>query len=328
MSNDLLMLRGDPKDGFNLAVGEPAFLQWYTGFAGYRQLMAIDTRYPPYGGDALLIERIRATNPNVKKHVIVTVGAKHALSAAFYAFHERRTWPVRTAILPRPYWPSYPTLLKLAGYSVVSPENSLPSDLTIVTSPNNPDGAETIGDFDVWDAAYFHRTLYGATAVPNAKVSVWSMAKLYGLSGVRLGYATTDDDELAELMRKYVEITTSGVANDSQQRVAQLLELSPEVVAADHAQARVQLLKNGQIFNQYLGSYYVEARGVPVDGRGMFAWVRFPDADRVKRALAASKVTAIPGTACGASDAWWRFSMGHKPSYTEAACDALERALR
>lgn len=329
MSHDRLMLRGESAGSFNLAVGEPVFLQessWYTG----HQLLVgpADSRYPAFGGDDQLIELIRKTNLNAKEHIVVTNGAKQAILAALYALKSGNMDP--WAYFRPPYWPSYPTLLKLVGVSQASEREK--GDLNIVTSPNNPDGGESIEDCDLWDAAYFH-PVYRASAVPNCRISVWSIAKMYGLSGVRVGYATTSDAYLADKMREYIEITTSGVSNDSQKRVQKVLELqleSPNNMMAQYLKASQILAKNVEVFNFHLFNKLAEARGVAQwGGRGMFAWVKFPDAQKAATALAAANVKAIPGTACGETEpGWYRFSMGHRNSYTEQACEALSKALR
>jgi histidinol-phosphate/aromatic aminotransferase/cobyric acid decarboxylase-like protein len=128
-----------------------------------------------------------------------------------------------------PYWPSYPTLARHTRQEFTTIDNVPgswhPQSVTrVITSPNNPDGAESVGECEIWDAAYFH-WVYGAKAVPVHAVSVWSAAKLFGVSGLRIGCVTTDDADLAEKMRQYIETTTSGVSNEAQTRLAGILEI-------------------------------------------------------------------------------------------------------
>lgn len=339
MSNDLLMLRGEQDGSYNLAVGEPVFLQDAAFWCGPRAMPYADPRYPPYGGDPALIEKIRENLKHAKKHIVITNGAKQAILAAFYSYHKRSFQNKTSVVLPEPYWPSYPTLATLSNLYQVAPyevygqkEFGYSRYLHVATSPNNPDGSETIGDTDIWDAAYFH-WLYGAKAVPNATVSIWSAAKMLGLSGVRVGVLTTDDDELAELARQYVEKTTSGVANDSQKRLFDALDsmsVSKDRVAESYAHARRTLLKNGEIFGNSLANFVTEMHGVPTTGRGMFVWFKAVK-DRFDAACTAANVKVIPGSACGFQErngmAWYRMSMGHRNEYTAKACLRIASAL-
>jgi aspartate/methionine/tyrosine aminotransferase len=344
MSNDLLMLRGEQDGMYNLAVGEPVFLQDAAWWCGRKMGGPLDVRYPPYGGSERLIEQIRKSLRHAKKHIVVTTGAKQGLLAAFYAYARRTYQPKDHVLLQAPYWPSYPTLVSLSGgYSMGDPANVRPvpngwsGDLRVVTSPNNPDGAETMVDCDIWDAAYAH-WVYGSKVTPNATVSVWSAAKMLGLSGIRVGALTTDDADLAEYAREYVEKTTSGVANDSQAQLANILDAmstSPDMTASAYVKARKTLMTNGHIFICHLQRFVSEFHGVPATGRGMFAWFKAPH-DQMYLALQKSNVKIIPGVACGARGpyeigsngmGWWRMSMGHSNDYTDKALTALAAAL-
>jgi len=356
MSNDLLMLRGETSGYYNLAVGEPVFLQETAFWCAPKSVMTAEPRYPPFGGDPRLIDLIRHHIKQAKKHVVVTMGAKQALLAAFHGYKERGFQPKSDIVLDNTYWPSYPTLARLSGMrsttmSIASSfiertpqernhtkEYGYSKYMRVITSPNNPDGSESMENCDVWDAAYYH-WLYGAKVVPQHTVSIWSAAKLLGLSGIRVGFLTTDDDDIAQYAREYVEKTTSGVPNDSQKRLADVLDAmatSPDRVAEDYAKARNVLLDNGKIFGETLSSFCSEIRGVPTDGRGMFSWFK-SDAATMDRALSDSKVKVIPGNACGAlwpyeiganGMAWYRMSMGNNNKYTRDACEALAASLR
>lgn len=340
MSHDLLMLRGEEDGTFNLAVGEPVFLQQALSWATHPpNARPYNLRYPPFGGDEELIEAIRRTNPNTKKHIIITNGAKQALLAAFFAYKTNTHAPRSIITMDGPYWPSYPTLAALSGMVMDRQKNmpgawdEWPRNVHVVTSPNNPDGTLGAGECDVWDAAY-HHWVYGASCMPAHEVSVWSAAKMFGMSGIRVGMATTDNDELARLMREYVEKSTSGVATDSQDRLKMTLtsiEFSPSDTKASYLNARDTLRENGRIFGHYLTPFITEVYGVPnTNSRGMFAWFA-ASASHMDRALKTAKVRYIPGAACGVPEkkgiSWYRLSMGHTNHYTEQALKALNSAL-
>lgn len=338
MSNDLLMLRGEQDGTYNLAVGEPVFLQNSAFWCIQSDaIFMADPRYPAYGGDPALIEQIRGSFKFCKKHVVVTNGAKQALLAAFYAYRSRPLQCRSEVEHLAPFWPSYPTLAKLSGMTFTQLAEHGKSlgwqkQLKVITSPNNPDGSETLKTCDVWDGAYAH-WLYGYKAVPQHEVGVFSAAKILGLSGARVGILTTDNDDLAELAREYVEKSTSGVSNESQSRLRVALhEMNADKprVAACYAAARRKLLKNGEIFGNIIGKFCSKIEGVPVSGRGMFVWFEAVK-DKMDLALKNGGIRAIPGQACGvlAVDgmSWYRMSMGQENDYTEKALLRLRTEL-
>lgn len=342
MSNDLLMLRGEQDGAFNLAVGEPVFLQQRASWCQRRSTFGGDFRYPAFGGNQKLIDLVRrADRMAYHKHVVIATGAKQALLAALHAYRTRSSQPKSVVAMHGPYWPSYPTLVKMSGFAMidtrdapVSPvqEGAWDQTVRVITSPNNPDGSESMDTCDIWDAAYAS-WLYGATATPNAKVVIRSAAKSFGTSGLRVGWLSTDDDEIAQLAREYVEKTTSGVSNEAQARMIDILDMivsAPNMTNGDFAAARADLLQNGKSFARMLSNHISECAGVPANGVGMFAWFKAP-VDRMNAALEKSKVKVIPGFACGLKEengmGWWRMSMGHDVGYTERAIATLKQAL-
>lgn len=325
MSNDLLLVRETEPGWYNLSVGEPFFLQQNTPFNEKPFMSSVDMQYPPLGGRQELIDAIKKTNTLAREFVIITNGAKQALLAALYAYKEVYKKNTFTPLYS-PYWLSYPTLLQMSGYTEETNARYLDEAITISTSPNNPDGVETHNLCNIWDAAYYH-PVYGATYAPSQwTISVWSMAKMYGLSGARLGYATTSHIALAKAMAEYVEKTTSGVAVDSQKRVTEVLNSTCLNPCVDRfKKARKELLDNGEIFWKYLCQHIEVVKGVPESGKGMFAWANMPTL--TNEILQKAKVKAIPGYVCGVPGPWWRFSMGHSNIVTEMACESLSKAF-
>ncbi len=325
MSNDLLLVRETEPGWYNMSVGEPFFLQQNTYFNEKPFISTSDMTYPPLGGKQELVDLVKRTNTLAREFVIITNGAKQALLAALYAY---KVVFKKNTYLPmhKPYWLSYPTLLEMSGY--IEETNIVNTDraIHICTSPNNPDGIESFDNCDIWDAAYYSN-VYGATYTPRHWViSVWSAAKMYGLSGARIGYATTSHMALARAMAEYVEKTTSGVSTDSQDRLIKVLKdscLNPCVNRFETA--RKVLLENGRIFKDKLIKYIGDYAGVPRNGKGMFAWVNIPDLTPEK--LHKAKVRAIPGNVCGVDGSWWRFSMGHSNDITEMACESIAAQL-
>lgn len=329
MSADMQMARGAAEGEINLAVGEPYFLQ----DAVLRRLrvrpISRNMEYPRVGGEPELLEELRRQHPN-SKHIVVTNGAKQAIEAAFFAFKtvERRS----IVSHPAPYWPSYPTLAKALGldFNVAGPRSA---GIVCNTSPNNPDGSQDylMGTrFDLWDAAYA-QPLYGFHGIePLHRVAVYSAAKQLGLSGLRVGWLVTDDDDLANAASYFVEITTSGVSVLSQMHAAACMRALrdpnqlPENVE-NSFRARAALMANGASFQELIGDLTHQFYGVPRDGSGMFAWFAAKRPESFARALKDAKVKVVTGDACGErQDGWFRMSMGHRPEVTRQALERIK----
>ena len=208
------------------------------------------------------------------------------------------------------------------------------SGLQIRTGPNNPDGSLVKEKCDIWDAAYAHEVYGWDRTVPDAGISIWSAAKLYGLSGLRIGWLATWDEEVARKAAHYVEITTSGVSLYSQWHLADVIaaELqNNDEVKESYAEARAHLLQNSFIIRGALEPHCDVLDGVlkPMGPRlGMFGWVKAKKPVLFGAALEKSKVKFVTGEACGMYEhGWYRISAGHRLEYTKNAMDKLLGAL-
>jgi aspartate/methionine/tyrosine aminotransferase len=323
--DDLQMARGNIEGGYNLAVGEPEFLQKRLWFG---PLLDFSTSfpYPTIEGHKLLLSELKLKYP--KKHIVITNGAKQALSAAFYAYQQIDQ--IKGIVHDAPYWPSYPTLAKLSGLTF-NTKATLSKEIVCVTSPNNPNGSQPKWwrECDIWDAVYASQ-LYGHCEIPSRhEVAIYSAAKLLGLSGLRIGWLVTSNKEIAKQAANYVEFTTSGVALPTQlyagQCLAQMREACP-YAALD--KARADLLENGEIFKYYLGDRVVTYEGVPGDGTGMFAWFSVEDPYYFNEALDRVNIRLVSGPACGGSEKHYRMSMGLEPVKTDEALSKLRKELK
>lgn len=332
MVADLQMARGAVDGGYNLAVGEPVVVQQRLLFSDYK--IQGPFQYPTLHGEPSLMKELQAMYPG--EEVVISVGAKQALSAAFYAFKCVRD---RVGVYHTPpYWPSYRTLTMMQGLRFISePGLDMGRYIHCVTSPNNPDGRVVSGACDIWDAAYAS-PLYGWNGCePQALVRVYSAAKLLGLSGARVGWLVTKDQELARWARLYVEFSTSGVSVPAQLVVAQALDRHRRDWLSGHqlSLARGDILANGRVFNQVMGPYCQVVTGVPRHQQGMFAYFKVNDeliepGDRdFENACRLAKVAVVTGLACGETySGWYRMNMAQTTPYTEAALLAIKEQLR
>jgi aspartate/methionine/tyrosine aminotransferase len=227
-------------------------------------------RYTPAGGlpelkEAIAAKTLRDSGLEVTPaQVLVTNGGKQALYNAFAALLD----PGDEALLPAPYWTTYPESIRLAGgvpveihtdessgyrVSIEQLEAALTprTKLLVFVSPSNPTGAvyspaevEAIGRWAVekgiWvvtDEIYEH-LVYGdarfasmPTLVPELAercVVVNGVAKTYAMTGWRVGWILGPTD-VVKAATNLQSHATSNVANVSQ--VAALAAVSGDLAA-------------------------------------------------------------------------------------------------
>ncbi len=233
-------------------------------------------RYTPAGGlpelkEAIAVKTLRDSGYQISaSQVLVTNGGKQALYNAFAALLD----PGDEALLPAPYWTTYPESIRLAGgvpVEILTDETSgyrvtieqLDAALTprtkllVFVSPSNPTGAvytpaevEEIGRWAVahgiWvvtDEIYEH-LVYGdaefasmPTLVPELAercVVVNGVAKTYAMTGWRVGWIAGPAD-VVKAATNLQSHATSNVANVSQ--VAALAAVSGDLSAVAEMRA-------------------------------------------------------------------------------------------
>ena len=233
-------------------------------------------RYTPAGGlpelkEAIATKTLRDSGYEVApSQVLVTNGGKQALYNAFAALLD----PGDEALLPAPYWTTYPESIRLAGgvpvevhtdettgyrASIEQLEAALTprTKVLVFVSPSNPTGAvyspaevEAIGrwavDKGIWvvtDEIYEH-LVYGEakfasmpTLVPEIAdrcVVVTGVAKTYAMTGWRVGWLIGPAD-VVKATTNLQSHATSNVANVSQ--VAALAAVSGDLAAVAEMRA-------------------------------------------------------------------------------------------
>lgn len=241
----------------SFASGEPDFdTPDYITEAAHRALDLGITKYTPAAGTVELREaicnKLRADNGlnYDPSQIVVSNGAKHSLFNAFMA-----TLDVGDeAIVPAPYWLSYPELVKMAGGTPVfvptRAENGFkltPSELEraitpktkalVLNSPNNPTGAVYSRDeLDALAAVIERRPMYVISdeiyekliydgehcsiaacsdALKQLTVVVNGMSKTYAMTGWRIGYAAANKT-LASAMSSMQSHATSNANSIAQ----------------------------------------------------------------------------------------------------------------
>lgn len=239
------------------------------------------------------------------EHVVVTSGAKQGLLGVFYAL--RKLGQSHIA-MRSPYWSQMPEAIRLGGLGLhLSPEPSWGCSYLIV-SPNNPDGHVTspseawelrkkcdkLGTFLIHDAAY-HTPVYVEDPEPLADITVYSSSKMYGLSGLRVGWVVTPDERIKKLISDYVEASSVGVSVISQEVLANIIDHEkrhPSDMDVFHARASV-LLEDNKNLVRTLHPDVLDTSDMPE--HGIFGWFKPGPKFNPEKAM----VRIPPGSAFG-----------------------------
>lgn len=220
--------------------------------------------------------------------VVVCNGAKQALSAAFYAMRKNGTDYI---VYDKPYYPATPSLISLSGLVGLLPDEvdhdfwPASNVVRLLTSPNNPDG-DNLSNIEliehqsqgqvIHDAAYY-TDIYlpdNQIPIPIGNIQIYSVSKMYGLSGIRIGYAVCHKESLYNDVAEYIELTSAGVSAASQdiiRNVEQFFMDNPEKLSAFHNDARSILKKNRALLTLLDQNVLMP---MPCKSNSMFAWFK------------------------------------------------------
>lgn len=252
-------MKADGVDVVSFGAGEPDFdTPAHIRQAAIDALNAGQTKYPnPASGMAAARKAVcdsltRDANLHYEpRQVIITSGGKDAAYLAFHALLD----PGDEVLIPKPYWVSYPEMVRLAEGTPVfaaGPESSdykltpalLQTAITprtrmfVFNSPSNPSGVtyhpEEVRalagvlqerDIIVFADEIYDRLLYGGQMTMSyaavgdkayaRTLTCNSASKTYAMPGWRLGYAA-GPMEIIQAMAKLQSQSTSGAATFSQ----------------------------------------------------------------------------------------------------------------
>lgn len=216
------------KNIIDLGYGNPAFLQelWedHNFFNNYNSKNLMPYKYGRQS-TPLLAEAIKLLHKNQKNalitdqtRIVITVGGSQALQAAMAAYKKIRK--IDKVFIPAPYWGKFDDFAGVNNLTVTQD----PTDLRVITSPNNPDGADKSHEpADIRDACY-NWSYYTKNVVEfSDPVVLFSLAKLSGHASTRVGWAIVQDEQLAKFMQFYVNTITLGVSVESQEQALGVL---------------------------------------------------------------------------------------------------------
>ena len=228
MTDILLAKPKLPEGWIDFSVGEPHIVKealfkslGWAPFGGCDLDDPKKSEYPPPNGYEPLVKLLE---DKYQAPVIITNGAKQALGAAFYAL--RKMGKTKLG-MRNPYWALIPPIANAHGLTI---EEKYDAYLAIL--PNNPDGfmfdydyAKYLSDYHrdlgiplIHDAAYY-TPIYlpsGYNLGPLGDLQIYSISKMYGLSGLRVGYVVCYNQEYYKTILEYMETMTVGVSTVSQ----------------------------------------------------------------------------------------------------------------
>lgn len=316
-------------DWIDLSFGEPAVVM----AALYRQLNRFGDpfkmptlndlkgwTYQPAAGKQDLVEILEE---KYDAKVVVCNGAKQALAAAMFSFKKAGA---RSLWYPTPYYPANPSIAKSIGLDWAPIDTA---DSFLVTSPNNPDG-RNLSNVDILSHRYRGPTIHDAAyyteiylpedqiTIPLGHIQTFSMSKMYGLSGLRIGYAVVHEEKYYRDVVDYIEMTTAGVSTASQdiaRNIELMLKEHPEYYTAFVAEARASIMEARKEL-EALDPDVLQL--VPSGANSMFGWFKAgPALDNV-----AAKVHILPGELFGAPG-MMRMNIAHPPELIREAVKRL-----
>jgi len=305
---DPLVRKQLPKGWIDLAVGEArvvreALVNIYPPGIFQRNDLK-DCDYQPPSGYPPLVKYLEEKHG---RRVVITNGAKQALTAIFYAVKQMG---LSSVAMRSPFWSQMPQAIHLVGLESVVSDAPREGSAYLLVAPNNPDGympsAEWLNDARlkckelgvplIHDAAYYTETYVDGDLTDLSDITIHSAAKTFGLSGLRVGYIATSNDAVYEKACEYVEASSVGVSLLSQRFFYDLLQVqdtNPNLHFYFKAGARAALARAKKLMTTIPPDVLDTAgcESVP----GMFGWFKTgPKFDPDK-----AKVHVAPGYAFG-----------------------------
>jgi L-tryptophan---pyruvate aminotransferase len=258
-----------------------------------------------------------------RKNLVIAVGATQALQAAMYAVQKK--YGAFELLIPSPHFSRFKDFAALSGSGLrCAPFRktsfSEKEAIELHTLPNNPDNdlkwhenPELPKILDLcyaWPQYSDELKLIRDSKLtnnPRSEVAVFSLAKATGHASSRVGWAFCRDRRVAEDMRHFVELQTSGIAVEAQSRAAGVLwsQLERETVFDYGA----KILKERR---KLLEAALKDAPFTSVNDRGMFWWGYSKDPSPVKYLEEKLNLLALPGRDFGVenSDRYFRVNLG------------------
>lgn len=266
--------------------------------------------------------------------VVISNGAKHGLMAVMHAIKKQG---ISECAMHSPYWVSIPPIIESQGLTVnmFNISDSVSAGACLVTVPNNPDGnsisneelveisnmAKETGVILVHDAAYYSTIYVDSTIKPVADVTIYSFSKMWGLSGLRVGYVVVKNKKLLPDIVNFIEQSCSGVSVTSQLialSVESFFKENPDILHKFNTECH-QAIANSRKELQKISSDILEVQ--PCNSNSMFAWCKGgPKLNNVK-----AKVNISDGSGFG-KPGFYRINLAVDTEIIKSAVERLNSA--
>lgn len=306
-----------------------------------------------------------------QKEIIITAGSIEAITAAILAI----TLPGDEIIVPEPSYTSYREVITLAGcrpvFVPLNEEKDWSLDLDLLKkavspktkallycNPNNPTGtvysrenllglAELarahnfflLSDEVYKDFIFEEEKIFSLAQLPELRklvIRIFSFSKAYAMTGWRLGYLSSDEEIVREILKVHDSLVTCAPVI-SQYAALGALEMGERDIAnfrkefkkrRDLICARLEKLKETFSFIKPRGAYYVFPR------LNNTSWLSSEDGEGISWQAALTllrkiQVAVVPGAAFGPSgENHLRLSFGRSEKDINKAFDRLENYLK
>ena len=289
-----------------------------------------DGGYPVHEGNPRLIELLKNLALRQSglrpKHLFVTNGATGGLNSALSVIKDKEEF----CITHGTYFPFYPAIISQTGFvhgdesdmeHIESSYYSHKNHVTLIDSPNNPLGHLWYESVDIFDSAYGAYHYRKGSVVPQSwRIMVGSLGKTLGIPGIRIGWVSTNDDDLGIMLARYVTASYAGLPIQSQDTAIWYLGQLHDKMDEFEKLAGNYIDDNRNEFQKVMDHF--EQSSVPE--RGMFCVLEIGDKER--RVLESVGVKWQCGTTWGRDKNWARLSLGQNRELTREVVHEILRS--
>lgn len=211
------------------------------------------------------------------KYIVLGTGSMQLLNAAVASLSPTSGNPA-SVVSATPYYGAYRSqteMFETAHYhwagdaNVYAEEQGLSNESTIefVTSPNNPDALIRQAVLNgsnastVYDLAYYWPHFTAITGARDNDVMLFTLSKVTGHAGSRVGWAIVKDAAVYKKLVQYVGTNIIGVSHESQLRATQLLRVVNKGYSYFHSDKKPSLkLSQDRYASEGLSFHYAYAK--------------------------------------------------------------------
>ncbi|XP_004290481.1 PREDICTED: tryptophan aminotransferase-related protein 4 [Fragaria vesca subsp. vesca] len=184
------------------------------------------------------------------RYIVIGAGSTHLINAAVQALSSSSTDNFNSSssspasiVVTIPYYALYETqteYFQSVNYkfegdgSLLNLSSGTKRVIEFVTAPNNPDGKLNKANFQgpnsaaIYDRVYYWPHFTPIPTPANDDVMVFSISKLTGHAGTRLGWAVIKDEAVYQRILQHTLISNLGISRDAQLRAMKLLNVVVE----------------------------------------------------------------------------------------------------